>query len=88
MDIKKKLVKSPIIHVALATGISIVSIAYVSKHLLGGSCSTVALAIPPLIMTAHAYVINRHPNSKYSKTRYWIGGILFYTVGVIICGIL
>ncbi|MCB0292553.1 MAG: hypothetical protein KDH97_20025 [Calditrichaeota bacterium] len=80
----KQLLHSPRIHVALATGLSIVVLAYVSKRILPEPIRVAYLAIPPLLMTFHEYVLNRYPETRMAKTAYWVMAIFAATVVVIL----
>ena len=48
----KEIAKSPHIQIALATGFSIIIMAYVSKKILFEPMDTIPLAIPPFFMGA------------------------------------
>jgi hypothetical protein len=56
----KELIKSPHIQIALATGVSIIVMAYVSKRMLSEPISYFALAIPPFIATIYEAILNKY----------------------------
>lgn len=80
----KQLFCSPRIHVALATGLSIVILAYVSKRILPQPIRVAYLAIPPLLMTLHEYVLTRYQETRMAKTAYWVVAIFAATVLIIL----
>lgn len=80
----KQLLHSPRIHVALAAGVSIVILAYVSKRILPQPIRVAYLAIPPLLMALHEYVLNRYQETRMAKTAYWVMAIFAATAMVII----
>lgn len=79
----KKLIESPLIQVALATGTCIILLAYFSKRILPQPIGYLPLAIPPFLMTIHAAAANRYNYSGLWKTWYWVAAI-FVTTGLII----
>jgi predicted histidine transporter YuiF (NhaC family) len=70
-----ELFKSPHIHIALATGFSIIIMAYVSKKILPEPIGSVPLAIPPLLMFLYEALSGRNKNSRICTTWYWIAAI-------------
>ncbi len=78
-----KLTKSPLIHIALATGVSIIAMAYASKHILPRSIGNLLMALPPFLMSIHSAFSGRHNYRGIWKTEYWIITI-FLTTALII----
>ncbi len=72
----KELIKSPHIQISLATGVSIIIMAYVSKRLLSEPIGYLSLAIPPFIATIYEAILNKYKDSKICTTWYWIVAIL------------
>jgi hypothetical protein len=66
----KELIKSPHIQIALATGICIIILAYVSKRVLPQPMAELAIAIPPFLMTIYEAVLSRQRDSKISTPWY------------------
>lgn len=79
----KELLKSPHIQIALATGVSIIVLAYFSKRVLPEPIGYLPLAIPPFIATIYEAVAAKHKNKKISTTWYWVAAILGTTALVI-----
>ena len=77
-------IKSPHIKIALATGFSIIVMAYFSKRVLPEPISYLSLAIPPFLATIFEAVLSRYKNSRICTTWYWIVAILLATALVII----
>jgi hypothetical protein len=75
----KELIKSPHIQIALATGVSIIALAYFSKRVLPEPIGYLPLAIPPFIATIYEAVAAKHKNKKITTTWYWIAAILCAT---------
>ena len=80
----KKLLKSSHIQIALATGFSILLIACFSKWVLEKSINPFLLAVPPLIETAYEGLLKKNKESKILKTWYWVCGIIFSTILIIV----
>lgn len=80
----KEEIKSPHIKIALATGISILIMAYVSKRVLPEPLGYLQLAIPPFIATIFEGIYSRYKDSKICTTWYWIVAIFFATALVIL----
>jgi len=76
--------KSPHVHIALATGISILVLAYFSKKILPEPLSYLELAAPPFIATIFEALLNKYPDKKICTTWYWVTAILLSTAIVII----
>lgn len=79
-----ELIKSPHIQIALATGVSIIVLAYFSKKILPEPIGYLPLAIPPFIATIYEAVANKYKNKKITTTWYWVAAILLATVFVIV----
>jgi hypothetical protein len=79
----KELLKSPHIQIALATGISIIVLAYFSKRVLPEPIDYLSLAIPPFIATVYEAVINKYKDSWITTTWYWVVAIFLATALVI-----
>ena len=80
----KEMINSPHIHISLATGASIIILAYVSKKLLPEPLSYLELAIPPFLTVIYESLLNRHKESKFMTTWYWVVAIFVATVLVIL----
>ena len=81
----KDFFKSPHIQIALATGISILVLAYFSKRVLPEPIGYLSLALPPFLATIfESSLSGRYKNSKICTTWYWIVAILGATVLVIL----
>lgn len=78
-----ELIKSPHIQIALATGVSIIVLAYFSKRVLPEPIGYLPLAIPPFIATIYEAVVSKHKNKKITTTWYWVVAILVATALVI-----
>ena len=80
----KELLKSPHIQVAIATGVSIIVLAYFSKKILPEPIGYLPLAIPPFIATIYEAVVNKYKNKKITTTWYWVAAIFISTALVIL----
>ena len=80
----KELIKSPHIHISLATGASILILAYVSKKVLSEPLSYLELAIPPFLTVIYETLLDRHKESKIMTTWYWVAAIFVATALVIL----
>ena len=80
----KELVKSPHIQIALATGFSIIVMAYFSKRILPEPIGYLQLAIPPFLATIFESLLGKHKESKICTTWYWVVAILVATAFVIL----
>lgn len=78
------LIKSPRIQIALAAGVSIITLAYVSKRVLPEPIGGVALAFPPLVLVMYELVAERHKGSRACTPGYWVVGVLIATLVVIL----
>jgi hypothetical protein len=79
----KEMLASPHIHIALATGISIIVLAYVSKRVLPEPMGKLPMAIPPFLMVIWEAVSSKHRDLWISRPGYWIAAI-FATTGLVI----
>ena len=79
----KEIIKSPHVQIALATGISIIVMAYFSKRILPKPIGYVPTAIPPFLMVVYEALLERYKKKKICTTWYWIVAI-FSTTAVII----
>ncbi len=75
--------KSHHIQLALATGASIIALAYVSKRILTEPMDYLAMAFPPFLAVVGEYVIAKNTDSWVGATRYWVLAILLSTALVI-----
>ena len=80
----KEWLKSSHGQVAFATGLSILLIACSSRWVLEQSINPFLLAVPPLIEAAYEGLLKKNKESKFLKTWYWVFGIIFSTVLIII----
>jgi hypothetical protein len=80
----KELIKSPHVQIALATGISIIVIAYFSKRILPQPIGYLPTAIPPFFMVIYEAVVVKYKNKKITTTWYWITAIFVSTALVIV----
>lgn len=76
--------KSPHIQISLATGFSIIVLAYFSKKVLPEPIGYLPLALPPFIAVLYESVLGKYENSKICTTWYWIVAILLATALVIL----
>ena len=80
----KDFFKSPHIQMSLATGISIIVLAYFSKHVLSEPIGYLPLAIPPFVMTIWEALLSKNKYKRICKTWYWVVAIFIATALVII----
>lgn len=79
----KKQIKSPHIHISLATGFSIIALAYASKRILPEPIGYLPLAVPPFLATIYESVLSRYKGRKICTSWYWVVAILIATALVI-----
>jgi len=79
----KEIIRSGHVHIAMATGISIIVMAYVSKRVLPEPIGYLPLAIPPFVMTIYEALVSKEKYARYCKTSYWVAGIFAATIIVI-----
>jgi hypothetical protein len=84
----KEILKSPHLQIALATGVSIIVMAYFSKRILPKPISYLSLAIPPFIESIYEVVAKKYKDKIISTTWYWVITILFATVLIIVLNII
>ena len=77
-------IKSPHIIIALATGISIVVLAYISKLVLPQPIGYLPSAIPPFITVIFESLQQKFKNHKLLNIWYWVAAILLTTIIIII----
>jgi len=80
----KDFFKSPHIQMSLATGASIIILAYFSKHVLPRPISYLSNALPPFLMVVWEAVLSRYKDSKICTTWYWVVAIFASTALIII----
>jgi hypothetical protein len=73
-----------LILVALATGASIVAMAFVSKRVLAVPIRPVFFAIPPLLMSAYEYLAHRKKGRYTSSSTVWAVTILVVTALILV----
>jgi hypothetical protein len=74
------MLRSGHIHVSIATGLSILVMAYVSKRVLPEPLSYLQLAFPPFLMTVYEALVAKKKYAKFTKSRYWVIGIILATL--------
>jgi len=79
----KETIASPHIHIALATGISIIVLATVSKRVLDEPMGKLPMALPPFLMVIWEAVSSKHKGSWFCRSGYWIAAI-FLATGLVI----
>jgi predicted histidine transporter YuiF (NhaC family) len=79
----KELSKSPHIQISIATGISILVIAYFSKYVLPKPIGYLPTAIPPFFMVIYEAVATKYKDHKITRTWYWVTAIFISTALVI-----
>ena len=80
----KDLIKSPHIQIALATGFSIIVLAYFSKRILPEPIGYLALATPPFLAAIFEGLLGKYKDSKICTTWYWVVAVLGATALVIL----
>lgn len=80
----KELLKSPHIKIALATGFSIIVLAYFSKRVLQEPIGYLSLAIPPFIGSIFEALFGKYKDCKFCKPGYWVAAIFTSTAIVIL----
>ena len=80
----KDLIKSPHIQIALATGTSIIVLAYFSKRVLPHPIGYLPTAIPPFLMVIYEAVKERYKDRRITRAWYWVVAIFLTTAIVII----
>lgn len=77
------MLRSGHIHIALATGTSIIVMAYVSSRILPEPMPYLYLAAPPFLMTIYESLASKKKYERYTKSLYWVLGIFATTLIVI-----
>jgi predicted histidine transporter YuiF (NhaC family) len=80
----KELLKSAHIQISLATGISIIVMAYFSKRVLPRPIGYLPTALPPFLMVVYEAVLDRYKDRKICTAWYWVAAILVTTALVIV----
>jgi hypothetical protein len=80
----KEFFKSLHIQIALATGFSIIIMAYFSKRILPEPLGYLQLAIPPFIATIFESLLGKYNNSKFLTPWYWTTAVLISTAIIIL----
>jgi len=83
MEKIKEFFKSPHIQIALATGVSIVIMAYFSKRVLSEPIGYLPMAIPPFIALVYENVLNKFKKKKIATAWYWVAAIFIATIFII-----
>lgn len=71
--------KSHHVQLALATGASIIVLAYVSKRMLPEPMHNLAQALPPFVAVIAEGIITKYKDSRIATTWYWVVAILLVT---------
>jgi len=79
----KELAVSGHIHVALALGISIIVLAYVSKRVLPEPMAPIYLSITSLIMLMYETLIGSKKKTRLTNSIYWVLAIFIATAIII-----
>jgi predicted histidine transporter YuiF (NhaC family) len=79
----KELLKSSHIQIALATGISIIVLAYFSKRVLPRPIGYLPTALPPFLMVVYEAVLDRYKDRKICTAWYWVVALFVATALVI-----
>ena len=79
----KAFFSSPHIQIAIATGFSIIIMAVFSKRILPAPIGYISLAIPPFIAAMFELLFEKHKDSKFLKSWYWITAVLISTAVII-----
>ena len=80
----KDFFKNPHIQISLATGISILTLAYFSKRVLPEPLSYLEIAAPPFIATIYESLLKKHKDKIFMQTWIWVVAIFVATALVII----
>jgi len=80
----KDFFKNPHIQISLATGISILVLAYFSKRVLPQPLSYLEIAAPPFIATIYESLLKKHKDKKFMQIWIWIVAIIISTAMVIV----
>ena len=80
----KKMLKTSHAQMALAAGISILTIACFSKWVLPKPIDPMLLAIPPLIEAIYEGLLKKYKEAEFLKAWYWVCAIILSTALLII----
>ena len=80
----KELIKSPHIQISLATGLSILAMAFASKYLLPEPISYFKLSIPALMIVVYEIILEKYKNSRICTAWYWVVAVLVITALIIL----
>jgi hypothetical protein len=80
----KDIIRSGHVQIAMATGISIIVMAYVSKRVLPEPIPYLHLAIPPFMMTIYEGLAGNEKYTTYCRAWFWIVAIFVATAIVIL----
>ncbi len=83
MESLRKLLRSGHVHVSLATGVSIIVLAWFSKRVLPEPLSYLELAAPPFLMAIYEAVAGKAKESRAARSGWWVAAILLATAAVI-----
>lgn len=84
IDKFKEFLNSPHIQIALATGVSIILMAYFSKRVLPEPIGYLPMAIPPFIALVYENVLNKYKKKKVATAGYWVIAIFAATALIIV----
>ena len=79
----KKELKEPHIFLALATGASIIIMAYFSKKILSKPIDYLLLSIPPFFMVIYEVVYKKYKDHWISKPLIWVV-VIFVSTAIIV----
>jgi hypothetical protein len=80
----KDFFKNPHIQISLATGFSILILAYFSKRVLPEPLSYLEIAAPPFIASIYESMLKKHKDKNFMQTWIWVVAIFVATALVII----
>jgi len=87
MSKSKEYITNPHILIAIATGISIITLAYFSKKVLREPLHSLAIAAPPFIAAIYEALLAKHEGKKFMQTWIWVIAIWVATSFVIVVNI-
>lgn len=79
----KDFFRSAHIQIALASGISIITLSYFSKYVLSTPLSKISMAIPAFVIPIYEYIAHRNEGKRIATPFYWCLAILTATAIVI-----
>ena len=80
----KEYLRSPLIQIAIAAGVSILAIATSSVWLPMTPLDPLLLTIPALLEVVHGVLYKKRKDAWYAKTWYWVCTILISTALLIL----